>query len=287
MAFPQTRQTLIRRIAAGGGDQDWGQFLRDYWQPVCRFAQRRANMTIEDAEDVASQTFEAILTNQLLQRWDADRSSKLRTLLCTVVRHILGNYARVQSGRKHLLRQNAAELIARSDLPTIKAMDASRKQVDAFYVAWVEGVLQEAIDSLMQEYHRTGKGDYFRALYGRVCEGLTTRQVSESLSISLTTAENYYKAARKRLASRLQEQVRRHVERYCDPQDADAEFAAEWGQLGEHIKDHGGLERAIARAHEEFDPVETAQRQTAAITAVVNRLTQIRPPVTDSRAPRL
>ena len=281
MAFPETRHSLVKRIAARGGEQDWRQFLHDYWQPVCHFAQRRAGITIEDAEDVASQTFEAILKNRLLHRWDVDRSSKLRTLLCTVVRHILGNRARVCDGRKRLLRENAAELIARTDLPTLRGMDASEEQADVFYAAWVGGILRRAIDSLMREYHRTGKGDYFRALYGRVCEGMTSPQVAESLSISTTTAENYYKAGRKRLAAKLDEQVRRHVDRYCDPRDADAEFAAEWAQLGLYIKEHGGLERTIKRAYEGLDPGHTSQRRTAAITATISRISQIRTQVSD------
>ncbi|MHC4624228.1 MAG: RNA polymerase sigma factor, partial [Planctomycetota bacterium] len=79
MSFPQTRDTLISRVAAKGDERAWGQFLSDYWLPVCRFAQRRANLGVEDAEDVASETFVAILSNQLLQRWVANRSSKLRT----------------------------------------------------------------------------------------------------------------------------------------------------------------------------------------------------------------
>ena len=94
MAFSQTRQTLIHRIAAEGSQRDWHQFMGDYWLPVCRFAQRRANLTIDDAEDVASATFEAVLRNRLIERWTTNRASKLRTLLCTVVRQILANRAR-------------------------------------------------------------------------------------------------------------------------------------------------------------------------------------------------
>ena len=38
MAFPDTRQTLIQRLATTSGEDDWRQFLNDYWGPVCRFA---------------------------------------------------------------------------------------------------------------------------------------------------------------------------------------------------------------------------------------------------------
>src|SRR5262245_38766762 len=99
MGFPQTRHTLIQRIAAGGDNEDWREFLADYWGPVCRFALRSAKLTLEDAEDIASQTFEAVLRNQLLARWVANRSAKLRTLLCAVVRRVIANRQRLAETR--------------------------------------------------------------------------------------------------------------------------------------------------------------------------------------------
>jgi RNA polymerase sigma factor (sigma-70 family) len=218
MSFPQTSKTLILRVVMEGNERDWHRFLSDYWLPVCRFAQRRAKLGIEDAENVASETFEAILHNKLLERWTADHSSKLRTLLCTVVRQVLGNRARVQKGRERLLAENAPELIARADLPTIKSMDESAEHIDEFYAVWVEGILLQAVEALMTEYHQTGKGDYFRVLYGRVCEQMTTPQISQALGIKKTDVENYYKSARKRLASKLREVVDEHTVRYCQPQ---------------------------------------------------------------------
>ena len=34
MNFPQTRLSLIHRIAQDGKDDDWRQFMNDYWDPV-------------------------------------------------------------------------------------------------------------------------------------------------------------------------------------------------------------------------------------------------------------
>ena len=274
MSFPQTSQTLIRRIGRQGSQRDWHQFLSDYWLPVCRFAQQRAGLTIQDAEDVASETFQAVLSNNLLSRWASDRSSKLRTMLCTVVRHILGNRARVQKGRQRLLREKARELLDREDLPTIKRLDEPAKHIDIFYAEWVKGFVLQAVGSLMQEYHRTGKGDYFRVLHGRICEQMTTPQISEALGIKITQAENYYKAARKRLADKLQQLLQQHVQRYCEPDQADDEFIAEWDQLGQYLKKNGGLEQTITTIYEDAIPAQTAQRQAKAITATLHRLTQ-------------
>ena len=72
MTFPETRQTLIQRLATTSGEDDWRQFLNDYWGPVCRFAAVRASLSATDAEDIASLTFEAILTNRLLGAVDAE-----------------------------------------------------------------------------------------------------------------------------------------------------------------------------------------------------------------------
>ncbi len=110
MVFPQTRLTLIERLAGGGNEADWRAFLHDYWGPVCRLARQRGSPTVEDAEDVAAETLEAIVKNNLLARWSANRSAKLRTLICAVVRNILANRARVASGREHLVRDHGGQL---------------------------------------------------------------------------------------------------------------------------------------------------------------------------------
>lgn len=106
MAFPQTRLTLIQRLAANASQADWREFVEDYWGPVCRFAQGRSNLTHEDAEDIATEVFEAISQNRLLERWSKLRSAKLRTLICCVTRNVLSNRIRVETGRVRLVREH-------------------------------------------------------------------------------------------------------------------------------------------------------------------------------------
>src|SRR5262249_24423113 len=229
----------IQRLSASSAEADWRQFLNDYWGPVCRFAAGRASLSAADAEDVASLTFEVLLTNRLLARWVLNRSAKLRTLPCSVVRNILSHAARVHSGRERILRE-----ISEQPDPgrTFQSLDAPEDQVDAFYASWVADLLEQAAQSLMDEYHADGKGDYFRVLYGRICEEMTMPEIADSLGLPLTTVENYFKAARKRLADRLQELVRAHASRYCPQEDLEEEWQSEWNRLGEHLKTHGGLE---------------------------------------------
>ncbi len=267
MTFPQTRHTLIQRLAVGADDRDWQQFLADYWGPVCRFALRRGSSPLAEAEDVASQTFEVLLRNNLLGRWIASRQAKLRTLLCSVVCKVQANARRA--------RQHGQQLRLELEQLQLAAADPSSEQETAFLAAWVEDVLDQCLHDVAGEYHRQGKGDYFRVLYGRLCEGMSIAEVAAALGISPSAVDNYYRHVRQRLAERLEAAVRSHVYRYSPPDEAEAEFAAEWGRLGNYLKDHGGLEDAVRRAHE---LVERPQLERTKTQRIRDTLTRILPP---------
>ncbi len=256
MAFPETRHTLIRRIVIGGDDTAWSEFLADYWGPICRFARYRGNLSLQDAEDVASQVFEACLKNHLLVRWADTPAAKLRTLICTVVRNVLSNRARVQSGRERLQAEIVNE---RAALGLNTSDDEAPQQDNIFYAAWVDDLLQSAVEALLLEYHQSGRSDYFRVLYGRICEEMAVAEVADLLQLKPTTVENYYRSARQRLGDKLQEIVGDHVQRYSAAENQAHDFEAEWRDLGEFLKAHGGLETAVRRAYDDFDP---ASRQT-------------------------
>jgi hypothetical protein len=121
--------------------------------------------------------------------------------------------------------------------------------------------------------------DYFRVLHGRMCEKLTIPQISQALDIKKTDVENYYKAARKRLAAKLKELVHEHVQRYCDRCHPDPEFESEWNRIGQYLEEHGGLEQAVAKVYETSGPVQAARRQPQVITTTLRRLTQAIPKV--------
>lgn len=264
MSFPQTRLTLIERLAGGGSEEDWQLFLKDYWGPICRFSLRWGAANLDDAEDVASQTFEVLWENRLLVRWVSNRSAKLRTLLCGVVRRILANRHRVRTSRERLAREMAA---------SIKDLDGTHdEQAEAFYVAWVEDLVQQSVESLAADYYAQGKGDYLRVLYGRLCERMT---IAEALGINSASVDNYFRHARRRLEEQLNERVRRHVEHYCSTKEAEEEFTIEWGRLGDYLKQHGGLEEAVGRAYELIDPAAAKEHHGAALNKAVTRLTTI------------
>jgi len=267
MGFPQTRLTLIERLADGGREEDWQLFLKAYWGPICGFSLRRGAANLDDAEDVASQTFEVLWENRLLVRCLSNPSPKLRTLLCGVVRKILANRHRVQTNRERLAREMAAS-VNESD-------GRDDEQAQTFYVAWVEDLVQRSVESMAADYYANGKGDYLRVLYGRLCERMTIAKVAEALGISSASVDNYFRHARRKLEEQLNKRVRQHVERYCGSEETEQEFALEWGQLGDYLKEHGGLEEAVSRAYELIDPAAAKKHHGAALNEAVTRLTTI------------
>lgn len=274
MSFPQTRLTLIQRLASGGTDEDWRRFLEDYWGPVCRFAIRWGARNLDDAEDVASHTFAVIWENQLLDRWVSNRSAKLRSLLCAVVRNVLSNWNRTRATRQRL----APELVRKVE----EASRARDEQSDAFYAAWVEDLLQHAVESLAAEYYAKNKGDYIRVLYGRLCQRLTIAEVAEALDITPSTVDRHFRHARSRLSEKLEECVRRHVRHYCPAAEAESELALEWQQLGQYLADHGGLDEAVRRAYDLLDPVRAAKRRGDGLTRAMTQLTSLMRAPTDA-----
>lgn len=267
MSFPQTRLTLIQRLASGGTEDDWQGFLSDYWGPICRFALRWGARNLDDAEDVASATFEVLWEERLLVRWASNRSAKLRTLLCCVVRNILSHQNRVRSGREQRLRE-LAERLERPD-ETHDSYD------DQFYAAWVEDVVQRAVESLAADYCRKGQGDYVRVLYGRLCQGMTIAKTAEALSISPATVDHYFRHARDRLSAELEQLVRREIARYCPADEVPQEFAVEWQRLGQYLDSHGGLDTAVQRAYSLLDPVQVKKQREIGLPKAVERLTSV------------
>ena len=267
MSFPQTSVTLIQRLADGGTEEDWRVFFEDYWGAVCRFCLRWGARDISDAEDVSSQTFEALWEHRLLVRWMSNRSAKLRTLLCAVARNILSQRGRVQSNRDHLFRK-MLDSFERED-------QNNNDHVDAFYSAWVEDVLQRALESLAAEYYRNGKGNHIRVFYGRICQRLTIAQMADTLQISNSAVDHYFRHVRDRLAEKLKKLILAQVKRYVSAQEVDAEYEQEWTRFGEYLREHGGLDEAVRRAYDLLNPVLAARQEKTSINKAADRFTTI------------
>jgi DNA-directed RNA polymerase specialized sigma24 family protein len=267
MSFPSTRLTLIDRLAEGGSEDDWARFLKDYWGPLCRFCLRHGARGLDDAEDVASQTFEVLWRNRLLARWRSNQSAKLRALLCGVVRRLLAN--RRRSEERHDRLHNG--LIGLVD----ELSRSSQPEIDVFYAAWVEGLIEQAVATLAVEYCGKGQGDRIRVLCGRLCEGLTIAGVADALNLKPTTVDFYFRDARDRLAETLRQLLEEHVRRYVLPDEAEAECALEWKALGAYLAAHGGLDEAVRQAFALLDAGRTPMDERPKMGETLSRLTSM------------
>jgi DNA-directed RNA polymerase specialized sigma24 family protein len=267
MPFPETPLTLIQRLAGNGSEADWQSFLQDYWGPVCRFALRWGAGGMDEAEDAAAVTFQVLWQNQLLVRWVSNRSARLRTLLCAVVRNVLANRNRLLNNQRRTLHELAAGLE--------DELRRATQEPDAFYAAWVEDLIQRSVEALAAEYYRTGKGDYVRVLYGRLCQRLKIAEVAATLALKPSDVDNYFRHARDRLADKLRDLVRRQTAQYTAPNKAEAEFAAEWETLGKFLTEHGGLEDAVRRAFDLLDPADAQAARSAGLRKAAGQLTSV------------
>jgi RNA polymerase sigma factor (sigma-70 family) len=241
MTFPDTRMSLIRRVVDTGDEASWNQFVAAYWRATCRFAMRTGELQWSDAEDVASGVFEILYRKSLLDSWLSRPEARFKTLLCTVVRHVVMNAVR---SNQAAARRVAVQVQHVQDL----SGKPSDHDMDAFYAIWVEELLRSAVQGVMGDYHREGKGDYFRVLYGRICEQLPVKEIAEQLGLKTTDVENYFRHARKRLSDRIELLVRKDAAYYTPLTELDAEFHHEWKRLGEYFLQHGGLEEAVRKA---------------------------------------
>jgi len=274
MSFPQTHLSLIQRLAAHGTEEDWGCFLKDYWGPLRRFCLRHGAPNLDDAEDIAQQTFEVLWENRLLDRWVSNRSAKLRALLCSVVRNILSNRHRTAQRRSRL----QPAVIEHVD----QLSQSSQEDSDSFYAAWVEDLVQQAVRSLAVEYCGKGQADRIRVLYGRLCEGLTIAEAADALDIKKTTVDFYFRHARERLSEKLQGLLRAQIQRYSPPKEAEGEFALEWQQLGEYLTTHGGIEEAVRQAYALINPDQMPDGSRKRMSETATRLTSMRQPPPDA-----
>lgn len=258
MSFPDTRLTLIQRLACGASEDDWRVFVQDYSGPIRRFALRRGARNLAEADEVAAQTFETLWEAKLLVRWLANRTAKLHTLLCAVAWRIVSGRLRDERHRQRAIRQWAKQL----GPPESLAAD----QADLFYRAWVEDLLQRAVDLVARDYYRANRGDYVRVLYSRLCEGLSVAETADLLELRYSDVVSYYRHARQRLAAQIRQVLRNHIARYCSEDDAQSEFEDEWQRLANYLERHGGLEEAVRAAYEVCDPIRSADAASAAVS---------------------
>ena len=244
MSFPETRPTLIHRIARHNDEDAWREFFDDYWKPVCSFAARSGHLSPDDAEDIAAATFVALISSRLVSRWDERPISKFRSLICSVTRKVLANRIRVETGRKRIGQQRR-DTIRELSFVTVDDRDASIDSSDALLVEWFHSLVASATRAYIDEARAAGRFNSVRVLYGRICEGMTVRAVGEALNLAPSTVDSLYAQARRSLEERLRSAVNDEVRRYCGDGQLQSEFELEWSRLGSLIDTAGGIEAIL------------------------------------------
>ena len=240
--FPDTKQTLIRRIASDPESTDWSVFVNDYWSPLVRFASVRGGLNFAEAEDVASEAFEVLFKNDLLARWLGDRRAKLRTVLCGVAKNLLSNRARIQRGRDRVMSAITPNLLA---IATQKELGPDD---DCFYEIWVVELLQKTLSQIQRESVDRDRLDEYRVFHGKIVDGMSNQELADCLGLKLTDVENYYKSIRNRFSKKLRQVVETQVQRYGAGESFEDEFAIEWHALRDHLKSRGTIETILRQA---------------------------------------
>ena len=254
MAFPQTRYSMIDRIVTDNEDGDWNHFLRAYWGPMVAFARRRGGLGEQEAEDVVGVAVEGIIRNNLLDRWHSDRSAKLRTLLCTVIRYCINNRARINSGRQRLMEQWDHELARLTDAPPTNIGPSAIEDTDALYTSWVEALLRDALTSFATQLMDANKSHYFSVLYAKLCLEMPNATIATRLDLKPSDVDNHFRSVRKSLRKQLRDTLHAHMAPGMDADHIDTEIVQEWSNLSQFLGSHGGLEQALRDVYPEVMP---------------------------------
>ena len=174
---------------------------------------------LNDAEDVAVQTFEVLWESRLLVRWISNHTARLRSLLCSVTRKILANRHRVRAGRDRLARDVAELCAARGN-----GRSAGR------------GLLCGLGRGSAAASGRIDCGQVLSGGQGRLCAralrsalpATEHRRGGRTLDIQPSAVDNYFRHARQRLAYALQSLLRQQIDCYTSPEEAEQEFQTEW-----------------------------------------------------------
>lgn len=245
MSFPETRNSLIFRLSSRQATEiDWQEFMVDYWQPLVRFA-RRIGAADANAEDIASDAIGVLLKSDLLKRWSDHRASRLRGLLCGVVRNLVANQYRVEENRRRILASLSSTGALDGGTSTFLGEEPIVADLDIFEHIWLEELVTRAFRLLAKQLYEEGKGDNFRALHAQVREQRTIKEIAELLELKVTQVENGLKAARRKLTDILRELVAQHVHQYSLAQEVEGELRREWSYLAQLLEKNGGLDAAL------------------------------------------
>lgn len=214
---------LAKQSATSDGAMALDRLCRTYWYPLYAYVRRRGYGP-EEAKDHVQDFFAHLLTKEFLAGV-APRKGKFRSFMLASLNHYLSNAReRAQTARRgggqEFIRLDAGDVEQRF----LVAASAESSPEKLFDREWALALLDEALQSLRQEFVEAGKESQFEQLKGFLsCEGAEASYAE--LAKDWQTTANAVAAAVYRLRQRYRESVREQIAQVvAGPEEMEAEL---------------------------------------------------------------
>ena len=199
-SFPETRVSVVSALAsedAATRDRATSAVIAAYRTPVIAVLQRRWELSIDDAEDLAHDFFAQALARDWLSRYELGKGrfrTFLRTCLLAFAATAYESANRQKRGGdfKHLSLDDALSVAVDDDI------------TDTFDQEWTRSVLSLALTALREDCEKHGRESTWKVFEAYEVEGTeidsrpTYAALAQRLDIPTTQITNYLNWARRR-----------------------------------------------------------------------------------------
>lgn len=200
------------------------RLCRSSWQPIFSFI-RRLGYNNEDAQDLAQGFFQHVLTHNVLSYADKERG-RFRTFLLASLKNFVSNEARKlraekRGGHVKFISLDQDEQDDAGPAPQI----ASPENFDqGFDRAWAEDILRRTLETLRQDYERSGKLGLYEKL-SPYLQVTTTQESYQEIADSLQMSTGTVAVAVFRLRKRYGELLRHEIaQTVSSPHEVESEI---------------------------------------------------------------
>lgn len=196
VSFPDTRASLILKIADARNARAWDEFARLYQPVVYRLARRRGFQDA-DAEELVQEVMLAV--SRAVEGWVPDpERGRFRVWLHRIARNLMINFL---TRRKH-------QVWGTGDSGMRRLLEAECEPDSAVSQMFEVEYRREMFCCAAEQVHRDVKENTWQAFWLSTVEDLPALEVSQRLGMSIGSVY----IARSRVMARLREAVRRMKE---------------------------------------------------------------------------
>ena len=217
-AFPTTRWTLIRHVAASPtpeAKQALESLCQQYAAPVLGFVRQRVPSE-EKAEDIAQGFFVQLIERDLIGRADEERG-RFRTFLLHALRGYLADVHDFDNAQK---RGGGKQIVSLDGVNVIEHRHGMTAD-ELFEMQWVRTLLARSVTRLEEESIKSGKEQLFVALRGHLdsSERTPLRDIANNLRMSEAATRVALHRMRKRLGQIIRIEISDTVPSSADVDD--------------------------------------------------------------------